>query len=376
MAEHVSGGLSLDQLAERMQSDMAALHTMEGLSPGLQDMVDSPAPGAMLRQLERFGVTPFVPEGSLSERPEESFSQLMEAGADAMAANGVPEPHLEDYYAAAEIAEQTGIHMGEVLDGFEAVRPQELGALPATESIMTMPAGDTVSLVEPTAALEGVEPQNYQEYDVHLMAVPIPATANLASHGFIVVVPKGTDVSDPVALREGLETGEIDGFVTRAGPDGGLFVPGSSSASPSESSQSSTPESSHSSSQSSDSSVEASGSSSEADADGRTPEGDVYVADFENSARTDLVDGAYVTQSTTVSLDIEATRAEIIDFARDINDADINYYFTSQNSNTYAGDVWEKLTGQEPDPSGWRPLPGIDNDLMDYENTDYGNDFS
>ena len=345
MAEHVSGGLSLDQLAERMQSDMAALHTMEGLSPGLQDMVDSPAPGAMLRQLERFGVTPFVPEGSLSERPEESFSQLMEAGADAMAANGVPEPHLEDYYAAAEIAEQTGIHMGEVLDGFEAVRPQEVGVPAAEGSISTLPTGDTVALDVPASAMEGVEAQDYRDYDVHFMMYPLghdilgTGLETRPSHAFIIVTEAGVD---PLSLDS--NSPEIL-LAARAGPDDGKY-----DGRPDENVQSPTEK-------------------------GR--DGDVYVADSDASAADIDAGGVRLIRTTTISGDIEDIRDTVEGHRRFINGEDVNYNATWRNSNTYAGDVYELLTGQEPPNTIQWPhyMPALGQDLVNYEDTEYANDF-
>ncbi len=48
-------------------------------------------------------------------------------------------------------------------------------------------------------------------------------------------------------------------------------------------------------------------------------------------------------------------------------------------SNTYAGDAYELLAGNEPDNphSGMfvRRTPALDNDLVDYENTAYGDYF-
>jgi len=366
--------ITLPDFAQTLRDDIDVLRSLDNIDANLQDVIDSPMPSALAWTLQKGGVETLDVSTDVTASSEERFRDYIESGAEALELNNLPKPHLADYYAASEIASQTGHDLKEVLETFEDIRPIELG-VPSPEGTQFSADTSPVNLTAPNdqnvAQIDGADPQNFQEYDVHLMANPIAVTAGTASHAYVLVVPKGTDVSDISDVKELIANNE--GFVTRGGPDGGLFVPGSSSASPSESSQSS---GSSRSSQSSDSSVEASGSSSEADDAGRTPEGDVYASNFEESAKMDLSDSSYKMQTVTITGDLNAIKEEVEEFRESINDADINYYATSQNSNTYAGDVFEKLTGEEPERAGWRLTPGLNNDLMNYEKTDYANDFS
>jgi len=120
-------------------------------------------------------------------------------------------------------------------------------------------------------------------------------------------------------------------------------------------------------------------------------DGDVYVANHDRSIQDDYFvnydkngtsvpfKNVFQLQQTTIKGNIDEIRGKVTDFREFINEQDIDYEVLKNNSNTYAGDTYEMLTDDEPNNpySGLfgRRTPALDNDLMDYEKTDYSNDF-
>ena len=335
----------------------------ETLAPSLKDLIHSPAPYALARTLQNGDVGELeVP--TLDETiPEDRFRDYILSGNDALEEHNLPKPHLNDYYLAQEITFETGHDIINVLEAFEDVRPMEVGVYNVTEtgfSVDTTPNHLTAPQEQNVVAIEGADPQNYQEYDVHLMAYPlaqrdIPFTdlslVSRDSHAYIVVTKKGESVFN----EDGTPNEEAIEFVTRAGPDN-VGILGSS--------------------QSSDSSF---GNEQNPNDQDKGNDGDVYVASFEESFGDLTVANPFLLQKATILGNITDIEREVSDFRDYINGQDINYELFNRNSNTYAGDVYELLTGKEPDNSHsglfGRRTPALDNDLVDYEQTNYANDF-
>lgn len=223
---------------------------------------------------------------------------------------------------------------------------------------------DAQNLTAPTGQnsgqIEGIEPQNYQDYDVYLMAYPLTqkdisetgfTVLSRDSHAYVVVTKKDNALLD--------ENGNINRdaalLVTRAGPDN-TGILGSS--------------------QSSDSS---SGNEQNPTDEQKTRDADVYVMTLVGSRRDMNIENPFLLQKGTITGDFEQIEADLNNFRDFINSQDINYELTNRNSNTYAGDVYELMTGEEPiNPhSGFfgRRTPALNNDLVNYEKTDYANKF-
>jgi len=339
MVDQVTQTQTLSHIAAQMAEDIEAMRDVNDLSPELRDVIESPAPAAMLRELERFGVTGIeVPDAIETLAAQDRIHDYMIAGAETMQARGIPAPHLEDYYAATGIAAHTGLSMDEVVGEFQAVRPIELG-VPGTDadllSISTMPEGESVQTAQSlqTEAIPDLEPQDYTEYDVHFMMYPLAhdiagtGIETRPSHAFIVVTEKGVD---PLTLEQGSEDALI---VTRAGPDRGTY-------------------------------------DFWFDTDVQSPtdnnrDGDVYVKDQRGSEDDLSAGGIRLIETSTIRGDIEGIRENVQNFRFAVNSTDINYHAPWQNSNTYAGDVYENLTGKEaPDTIQWpHYMPGLGNDL-------------
>lgn len=83
------------------------------------------------------------------------------------------------------------------------------------------------------------------------------------------------------------------------------------------------------------------------------------------------IPGTFEVNSYTIRGNMDELEQKLNGFNETIDDADIPYRPRSQNSNTYAGDAYEYVTGQEPHNRNKVDLPGLDNDLMNYEDTDY-----
>ena len=316
---------------------MATLAGDNSLSPLARELVEGPAIPATLRELDRGGVdsidVPSLEALSSNERLEE----ILWGGARALQENGLPDPDLDKYSAAMGVASASGEPLGKVLEEFEAVMPQELRVpqQSAGESFSITPSADTTVAPEgmEVASLQGVEPQKYQEYDVHFMMYPLGhniggmGIETRPSHGFIVVTEKGVN---PLTLNEESLEALI---VTRGGPDDGKYDGrfDTNVQSPTESNR----------------------------------DGDVYVMDHFDSLNDLSKGGIRVIETTTITGDIDDIRANVQDFRQAVNSTDINYHAPYQNSNTYAGDVYQNLTGNDaPDTIQWpHYMPGLGNDL-------------
>ena len=405
MVDSVFETVDLEEIAAQAGQHVTELLHSPNLSQDIRDIIDSHALTGMLRQLDRHDVqTLDLPAGS--DSPEGWLRNLLLEGADTMKREGVPQPHLDDYANAELIARDTGRAFPDVLSLFQAARPEEVGVPESDGSPISItpaqdgdgitinininlgggPVMETAPEPEPVPEVPDVEPQTYQDYDVHLMSYPIDATFGAASHSFVVAVPKGTDISDPDALREGIQSGETPGLVTRAGADGPLWIPNFVAGLPERfggifgsigggilgkfSGIFATP-------------VFKEVLGFVADIfgltapDGRRQEGDVYVADGTESLADLEEDGITVMKSGTVSVgSFEELQATVNNFREQTNAADIDYDPLGKNSNTYAGDIFEKLTGEEPERGGARLTPGLTLDLQDYEATEHAPDFS
>ena len=355
--------ISISDYAKKLYDDIESLKDDENLTPGLRNVIDSPAAYALTRTLQNSSFGYVSVSSSSNTSVAERFENLIQSGADTLEKNNIAYPHLEDYYAAQEISVQTGHDILTILNKFDDVRPKEFNINVSETpnfSVDTSPGVLTAQTGQNISQIEGLEPQNYQEYDVHLMAYPltqkdIPFTdlsiVSRDSHAYIVVTEKGAELLD--------ENGEINQdaalLVTRAGPDD-VGILGSS--------------------RSSDSSF---GDDQNPTDEEKGKDGDVYVTSFEGS-RGDLnVENPFLLQKTTITDNINEIEGKLENFRDYINGQDINYELLQKNSNTYAGDVYELLTGEEPDnPHAGlfgRRTPALDNDLVNYEQTDYANDF-
>lgn len=359
MSEDDKMSLSINEAAELLQSDISSLSQHDTITDSLRDVLESPAPIAMLRQLQNYGVDNITLSEKLADDPLARFNDVMTAGNDTMRDAGVPLPHVEDYFAAQAISQQTGHSLIDVVEKFESLRPQEL-RVELNDEDLAIPVGSSTDDVVQAPdgvlanALEDVEPQNYQQYDVHLMSYPLAATelgdyvvGTRFSHAFVVVTEKGVDPDDVIANPD------LALLVTRAGPDDGRF--GSSSNSGSSSSN-----------------------SNEQSPTDKGTDGDVYVADFEESARDLDATGVVHHRTSTIKGNILDIKNEISEFREFINERDIDYQILSSNSNTYASDVYELLTNEQPGASiqDGRIMPAFGNDLLDYEKTEYSHDFT
>jgi len=337
MSEGLTETVSISDMAEQMHKDLQVLKGMDDLSPTLRNMIDSPAPGAMLRELQNFGINSVDLPDTTNASPQERFTDYMVSGYNVFEQNGIPKPHLEDYYAAQAISSLTGTPMSDIMDEFDTIRPSEI-AIPSTdtnEPIFSLATDDTVQASEGAKSgnIPDLEAQNYTEYDVHFMMYPLAhdilgtGIETRPSHGFIVITEKGVD---PLTLREGSEEALL---VTRAGPDRGTYDFRF------------------------DTDIQS--------ATENNRDGDVYVKDHEGSANDLEHDGIRLIETTTIRGDIDSIRDNVQDFRHAVNSTDINYHAPWQNSNTYAGDVYENLTGKDaPDTIQWpHYMPGLGNDL-------------
>ncbi|MEP1231159.1 MAG: hypothetical protein ABJG88_10825 [Litorimonas sp.] len=355
--------ISLSEYSQTLSHDINALKHDDTLDPSLENLIQSPAPYALARTLQNGDVgtieVPVLTDASAEVR----LRGFILSGNEAIETHNLPKPHLQDYYAAQEIAGTTGHELTEVLESFEAIRPMEVGVYDNSQTqfsadtspnYLTAPEGQNV------AVLEGVEPQNYQEYDVHLMAYPlaqkdIPFTdlsiVSRDSHAYVVITEKGAELID----ENGNINEEAALLVTRAGPDD-VGILGSSRSSDSSFSDEQNP----------------------TDED-KGKDGDVYVTSLGGSEADLTVKNSFTLQKVTITGNLGEIEGQLNDFRNFINEQDINYELLNRNSNTYAGDVYELLTGEEPNNTHaglfGRRTPALDNDLVNYENTGYANGF-
>ena len=238
--------------------------------------------------------------------------------------------------------------------GFSVTPPAEVGAQIAG------PVGATAA--QAAAELGEVEPQNYQEYDVHIVAYPLK-TIDLPftdtdlvmrdMHSFLIVTEPGADPTLPENVVLGM----------RGGPDNDTaWLSGSGESSVGDYIEDAPP-----------------GSRESGD-------GDLYVQGTE-AAIADL-DTPHVTVVQTMRMtgDLDEMREDLEGLADIINEADLNYVavdatWSGMNCNVVSGDGFELLTGQEPvNPyERWgldeRRLPGLHEDALNYEETEYAASF-
>ena len=326
----------LSEVAQMAQSDMLALSGRTDLDPVLSEVANGLAVPATIRELDKGDVTTVTTPSLDGMEPQERLTALLQSSSDALKDAGLPQPNLENYYGAQAVSAETGIAMTRVMEEYERVTPQEVAVRPAGDgSIDVTSTPDTVGAPEgvEVAKLEGVEPQDYKEYDVHFMMYPLghdiagTGIETRPSHGFIVVTEKGVD---PTELTSDSPEALI---VTRGGPDKGTY-------------------------------------DFRLDTDVQSPtennrDGDLYIKDHDGSAEDLDAGGVRLIETTTITGDIEDIRANVDSFRRAVNSTDINYHAPYQNSNTYAGDVYTNLTGKDaPDTVQWpHYLPGLGNDL-------------
>ncbi len=364
---------SLAEMAELLRNSSHALEqefasqTQEQLSKSdvaLANIVNSPLSLGLLHSLKKNSVESVaIPEFDAND-PRDVLKTTLKAGNAALRENGIAPPDLQMFERAYKAANENGGSFKQELQKLEA-------SSPALSLRRDMPVNDRIDLTPSDTVGSGhakafavaenetgqdlgkdFEAVDYREYDVHLMAYPLgyidlPGRIDIAtrdSHAFVVITEKGGNPYNP---EEAL-------LVTRAGPDkNGLF--GSSASS-------------------SDSSFDNEQSPTEKGSDG-----DVYVEDFENSATDLLQPGIYHLQSARIIGDINEIKNDLAAFREFVNGQNIDYKLLSQNSNTYAGDAFELLTGQEPNNpyngALGRRTPALDNDLVDYGKTEYGDYF-
>ena len=271
----------------------------------------------------------------------------------------------------------SGVPLEEVLAEAKAARPLMMredlpGALPMADAPLT-PLPDPAPLT-PLPDLDGPVGPAAQaareaavEYDVHLMAYPIGGTFNLfgaevpklaSSHAFVIVTERGMGMEDMYLAPNVPNDGNIP-VAARGGPDIAarrtVFLPDSA-----------LPD----------------GPQHPTD---KTENGNVYAEDIELSIDDLRKPGVYHTETLPTTHDLEAIKKLIGAHREMINRADIDYEVFNRNSNTYAGDVYEMLTGADDDRGVFvrdghlRTLPAFGKDLMDYSGTafekHFGTDF-
>lgn len=387
--------VSLADLAEQLAEDLRRLEREDG---DIGEVARSAAGIALISELRRAGVDDVPVTGLAADTrdgqgdldsldPDARAMTLMASGAMALHQRGFAQPDIAAYEAATQAANDTGQALPSVIEAMNGFRPFELsvgdnntgnitiniGAInignsgPANGMVGMLPGGDVhgcfggglvpTEPTEPVAEIPDVEPIEYQDYDVHLMSYPIKETFGLAQHTFVVAVESGTE-TDAASLREAIEEGR--GFATRAGADGFLHVPNTvlpflppkiggfiGKA------------------------IGFLGNFLNPAPDGRQQEGDVYVADFDEALSDLDQDKVRILETTTISANLDQIQGQVADFREFLNEADIDYNLLKRNSNTYAGDVYEKLTGDTPTNTDWRPAPGMAGDLIDYSETEY-----
>lgn len=348
------------ELADKPDNQFSADDT------GFENLINSPAGYAMLHTLERHGVDSLNISSVEAEEPREIIRDVFSAGHDCLREHGIASPNLDIYEKALENSHSTGRPLEGVVTDMEATMPlavrQDL-ELPESFSlehdVQSFMPGQYLQAMDETRAEaqslgEDFEAIDYREYDVHLMAYPLKSfgggVVTRDSHAFVVVTEKDGNPfnSDDRVL------------VTRGGPDNrGVFG-------------------------SSESSSESSFEDEQSGTD-KGNDGDVYVSNPELSEQDLDKPNVFLLEKTTITGNAEEIKGKIADFREFINEQDINYIPTNifgegSNSNTYAGDAYELLTGDEPtNPhhgifSGQR-TPALENDLLDYEETEYSNDF-
>lgn len=100
MSEEGKTVLSISEAAELLQEDINSLSNQDNLSDSFRDVLESPAPIAMLRQLNNYGVENIELPQALGDDPLSRFNDVMIAGDETLRGEAIPAPHLEDYYAA------------------------------------------------------------------------------------------------------------------------------------------------------------------------------------------------------------------------------------------------------------------------------------
>lgn len=365
-----AAALAESSVAE-IRSELEEIETSEMTSDdkAFSDLVDSSAMYGMFRQLERHGVETLALPEDMADDPRTALTEVLTAGEEMLVQEGIASPNLEIYDRAALFAAETGRPLEDVVSEVEAGEPlvartdlhnqaPSFSAGPSSDTLtadgqLAGFAGAGGSSLQTETLGEDFQATNYQDYDVHLMAYPLARTDlpfgyelhSRDSHAYVVVTEEG---GNPYNMDEAL-------LVTRAGPDDGVFgISGSNSSDSSNSNDQSTTD--------------------------KGSDGDVYVEDHAGSL-PDMDDrGNFHLQTITVTGDINDIRSRVAGHRDFINGQDIDYLLLERNSNTYAGDVIELLTGEEPDnPHAGllgRRTPAMGNDLVDYEETEYAPDFN
>lgn len=278
-----------------------------------------------------------------------TLGAVFRGGQTELAERGLPDPDVALYQDARAVSEATGQSYFEAVSDLRGAQPLTMrGELSGREDVAGMDAPEVARAVPEVEGPVG----EVAEYDVHFMAYPlaykeiagVPVIDSQPSHAFVVVTQKG---GNPLDRDDVL-------IAARAGPDNAtetVYLPDSS-----------LPD----------------GEQSETE---KTDNGNVYASDQGFAIDNDVEHpGAFQVEKTTVTGNITDMRALVEGHRRFINGEDIDYELLNRNSNTYAGDVYEMLTGEEPPTSEWermniRYFPAVNNDLVDYEKTPYADRF-
>lgn len=304
---------------------------------------------AFLDTLRVHDVTSLSVDANALADPATAVPAILRAGQDELRARGIPDPDVDLYRRAGETAGATGEDVSAILSDLRATEPLVVrGDLPERGNVAGMEVPDTVSAVPEIEGPVG----EVAEYDVHFMAYPlgykeiagVPVIDTQPSHAFVVVTEKG---GNPLDRDDVL-------IAARAGPDNAtetVYLPDSS-----------LPD----------------GEQSETE---KTDAGNVYASDQAFAISNDVEHpGAFHVETITVTDNVVDMQALVEGHRRFINGEDIDYELVNRNSNTYAGDIYELLTGEEPPTSEWarlntRYFPAVNNDLVDYEKTPYADRF-
>jgi len=334
----------LDNVADNLQRDMPLVRTefaekselmeLNSEELALQQVIDSPAPIAMLRGLQEAGVETLNLEGISAGTAAQRVQGILSRGYETFQDNDLPMPDLNVYYDAQTLSQETGQSMSEALSDIELARSLQIegSSLKPQEVGLRMEYGDdtTVATDGNHGQIEGLEATDYTNIQVRLLARPLDgviAVGDLNNHAFIEITDMSSGEVRYASLFPETHYKDVTIDLPFTDNDPTITVPDYVQALPATSEVS-------------------------ANSDG---------------VRTD----AFELQSFTFKGDFDAINARVDKFNEFITGEEIPYFGVRQNSNTYAGDVYELVTGEEPENNvSWRNTPGLDGDLTNYEKTE------
>ncbi len=348
--------LNIQDAAQILHNDIQELNnTNTQINSSLQNIINSPAPAALLDTLNDNNIETINVSDFPMQTAEDRVSSILIAGHEHMNEQSIPAPVLEPYYIAQNIAQKTGAPMAEVIQDVKLARSLQIGTdnfnhethniefaqqdvvLARVEQGFSSPSqsestsidgsndhvNDAGETTKPNNDLN-VEPVDYTNIEVRLQAYEIGSAPLVGEYGHAFLE------------YEDLTTGDVR--YARAGPT----TPGYP------------------------------GGVIDAIRDRAFSGVNVEALDNDKSEQVDAgIPGTFEVNSFIIRGNMDELEAQFDKFNQTINDEDIPYKPRSQNSNTYAGDTYELVTGQEPDNNTDVRLPGLNNDLMDYEETEY-----